>query len=236
MKVAFVKSEEVAANIRRFHFTRLAHFNYTAGQFIHATLPHEGADDRGVKRFFTLTSSPTESELMITTKFYERPSSFKQALRGLKEGDEIEITEVSGDFILPEKPGRQLVLVAGGIGVTPYRSMIKYLTDTGNNPHQLHLLYAANRPDEIAFRDLFDAGLANLKVTYLVREADGGWDGAIGVLNAKKIDELAAGIMNKVVYLSGPEPMVESLVNQLKAAGQPDSQVKTDYFPNYPDY
>lgn len=236
MKLTFLRQQPRADNIISFFFERPADFDYKPGQFGTFNLPHERPDDRGAQRWFTLCSSPSENELMITTKFSQPSSTFKQALRALEPGDTLEMSGTEGDFTLPAKPGRELVLVAGGIGVTPYRSMIKYLSDRGDNPYRLHLLYAANSPGELAFRDLFDGGLPKLKVTYLVRESSDDWQGETGILSAKKIDELARGIMNKVVYLSGPEPMVESLDKQLKDAGQLEDLIKTDYFPNYKQY
>lgn len=236
MKVAFIKSRLVATNIRAFHFAKPGGFTHTAGQFAQVTLPHDGSDERGEVRWFTLTASPTEDDLFITTKFYEKPSTFKQHLRRLKKGDTLAVSEPDGDFVLPKEPADELVFVAGGIGVTPYRSIVKFLRDTGDTRYRIHLLYAATQADEFAFRDLFDSGLDNFRVTYMVREPAPDWDGAVGLLSGKKIDELAEGVMNKLVYLSGPEIMVETLEQQLRSAGQPEDRIKTDFFPNYPDY
>ncbi|MBI4101090.1 hypothetical protein HY441_01285, partial [Candidatus Microgenomates bacterium] len=79
-------------------------------------------------------------------------------------------------------------------------------------------------------------GLDWLTKTYMVAKADKNWREPIGVLNADKIKELGKGFDNKIVYLSGPEPMVETLEKQLKATGLPKSQIKTDFFPGYKEY
>lgn len=236
MQVTFKESRDEAKHIKSFHFVPTTQVDYTPGQFITITLGHDAPDNRGIERWFTLASSPTENDLMIATKFYDKPSSFKQTLHDLQPGATADIEDPEGEFTLPEKPGKPLVFVAGGIGVTPYRSIIKYLSDKGSNPYDIQLIYAANTKEELAFRDLFDNGLENLKVTYLVRDADADWDGPVGTLSGQKIAELAGNIKDKVVYLSGPEPMVETLETELQDMGQPDEGIMTDFFPNYPDY
>src|SRR3990167_2473682 len=119
MQVKFRQTRPEAAHIQTFIFDKPADLNYTAGQFITLTVPHPNADDRGSRRWFTASSSPTEDYLSITTKLSQPGSSFKQALRQLAPGTPVEMLEPKGDFILPDDPTQPIVLVAGGIGVTP---------------------------------------------------------------------------------------------------------------------
>ncbi|MBI3983980.1 FAD-dependent oxidoreductase [Candidatus Microgenomates bacterium] len=222
MQVKFRQTRPEAAHIQSFIFDKPAGLNYTAGQFITLTVPHPNADDRGSRRWFTASSAPTEDYLSITTKLSQPGSSFKQALRQLSPGTPVEMFEPKGDFILPDDPSQPIVLVAGGIGVTPYRSMIKYLADTKQS-RPIKLLYAVADANQIAFRSLFDTQ-AWLATNYLVAQP----------LDLKAIQSVSGRWQNQLIYLSGPESMVENLKDQLLAANLPENQLKTDFFPGYP--
>ncbi len=230
-KVRFLGKTPTARQIFSFHFRPRGKIKQVAGQFITLNLPHEAADDRGTRRFFTLSSSPTENELTITTKLSDQGSSFKKHLANLPIGSELEMGEPRGSFILPDDKSQPLVFVAGGIGVTPFRSIIKYLVDS-QKTRPIQLLYAANTIEEVAFRDLFD-GQPWLKVTYIIGQPESDWIGPSGQLDGRRIAELAGGISGKLVYLSGPEPMIESFKQQLLGQNHPDELIKTDFFPGY---
>ena len=103
--------------------------NFKPGQYMEWTLAHGASDSRGVRRFFTIASSPTEKDLRIGVKFYPEPSSFKNYLLAMPVDEEIIATSRAGDFTLPKDDKQEIVLIAGGIGITPFRSMIKYLLD-----------------------------------------------------------------------------------------------------------
>lgn len=221
MNVTFVKSVMEAENIVTFHWQPEQPVSYTAGQYIQLTLPHDNADDRGIKRWFTLSSSPTEPDLTITTKDYgDKASSFKKTLFALEPGAAVEMAEPEGDFILPDNPSLDLVFIAGGIGVTPYHSMIKYLSDKGEK-RSIKLLYAAQADNQIAFNELFSSYGVDL-VPYIDKR-----------LTTDEIMAQIGSAEGKMIYLSGPEPMVEALTDSLKAAGLTDDNLKSDYFPGY---
>lgn len=193
---------------------------YVAGQFVELTLPHKNPDKRGTQRWFTLSSSPTESGLAITTKQANPSSSFKKVLWGLKPGDKVEISSPMGDFVLPKDKSTPLVFVAGGIGITPFHSMIKWLSDN-NELRLIQLLYAVNNENELAFLPLFKS--YDLELETIVDQK----------ITAQKVTSLVSSVENKLIYISGPEPMVESLVNQFKELGLRNEQIIGDYFPNY---
>jgi ferredoxin-NADP reductase len=232
MRVVLDHVEDVARNIRTFWWKSEKPVRYTAGQFIELVIPHENPDKRGIKRCFTLSSSPTEDLLSNTTKHAtEKSSSFKEALFDLKPGASVMMSEPMGDFVLPQDIGVPLVFVAGGIGVTPMRSMIKWLHD--NEQHRtIHLLYAANQVEDVAFRDLFnDYGLPT---DIILSDPPKGWQDPTGRLTAEKILELAPDVDRKLYYLSGPEQMVEALEKDLVEAGVDKRRIVGDFFPNYP--
>jgi glycine betaine catabolism B len=231
MNVIFDHSEDTADNIKTFWFKPEKPVAYTAGQFTELYLPHEGADNRGVRRWFTLSSSPTEPLLSITTKFStQMSSSFKHTLSLLKPGTPLKLAAPMGDFVLPKDATRPLVFVAGGIGVTPMRSMVKYLHDKGEQ-RDIQLIYAVTKREELAFQMLFrDYGLTLIPV---VKEAPPGYSGEVGSLDADRILKLAKHDDRTLFYLSGPEPMVEAFAKGLKAAGINKRNIVGDYFPGY---
>lgn len=231
MKVTFDHKLPIAKNIVSFYFRPDKHVRYTAGQFIEMTLPHASPDERGQKRWFTLSSSPSEELLTITTKFPKgQTSTFKQTLQKLKKRQIVQMSDPMGDFVLPKDKTIPLNFIAGGIGITPMHSMIKWLVDTGEK-RNISLLYAANTLDEMAFTELFDE--YGLDVTVVLSNPPKEWTGETDRLNGSKVLELVPRQKNTLYYISGPEPMVESLVNELTDLGISPKNLVGDYFPNY---
>jgi glycine betaine catabolism B len=231
MRAVFDHTHEEAANIITFCFKPERPVRYTAGQYAEWTLQHAQPDNRGIKRWFTISSSPTEEHVSITTKFNtERSSSFKMALRQLRPGDEIIMSEPMGDFVLPKLVQTPLVFVAGGIGVTPIHSMLAWLADT-KETRPIKLLYAVRTEDEIVFQETFDK--ANQHATIIVSQPTAAWGGERGQLSAELILGLEKPSEDTLIYVSGPELMVESLEKDLHKAGIKKHQFVGDFFPNY---
>lgn len=127
----FLKQQlTVAENTIDFLFHPDRQMNFKPGQYMEWTLAHAHPDRRGNRRYFTIASSPTEEDLRLGVKFYPNGSSYKHALSSMVSTDMIVASQLAGDFVLPKNPNEKLVFIAGGIGVTPFRSMIKYLVDT----------------------------------------------------------------------------------------------------------
>jgi ferredoxin-NADP reductase len=178
-----------------------------------------------------LSSSPSEDLIAITTRFAtEHGSSFKTALRQLKPGDNVTISEPMGDFVLPKDSTIPLVFIAGGMGITPMRSMIKWLVDK-NEKRSVHLLYAIQDPSQLAFQDLFAE--YDLEPEVMVSQPPAGWKGHTGHLSAETILDFAGHGPEQLIYLSGPEPMIESLHKQLIEQGVNPNRLVEDYFPGY---
>lgn len=231
MTVTFDHYQDEAANIRTFFFRPEKPLHYTAGQFIELTLPHANPDDRGDKRWFTLSSSPTEELVSITTKFAaEQRSSFKTVLHEITPGVELQMSDAMGDFVLPKLVQTPLVFVAGGIGITPFHSMVTWLNDT-KEERPIRLLRAVNSEEEIIFQATFEK--AGIHETIVVRNPSEAWGGERGRLTAEKILGLEAPSEDTLIYLSGPEPMVEQLGKDLIKAGIKKQQLVQDFFPNY---
>jgi ferredoxin-NADP reductase len=230
MNVTFVKSVLEAENIRTFYFKPEQAFRYTAGQFTELTLPHSNPDDRGSKRWFTLSSSPSQELLSITTKFDLKGSSFKNALQALQPGTSLKMADPMGDFVLPKLTQTPLIFIAAGIGITPFRSMLQWLADTGEE-RPIKLIYGVNNEDEIIAQDIFDA--ANVHGTIVVSNPSDAWGGERGHLTAEMIIGVEQPSDETQVYLSGPEEFVEKLAQDLQKSGVSPQQLLTDYFPNY---
>jgi len=232
MKITLVKTHQENYNVRTFWFKPETRLDYTAGQFIELYLPHDNPDDRGIKRWFTLSSSPTNDLISVTTKFAgDKTSSFKKALFALKPGAELKLVEPMGDFVLPKATSIPLVFVAGGIGLTPFHSIIKYLADAGEK-RQIQVLLAFNEPKDILFEDLFKKYGAEVKVIISNPTAD--WQGETGQLSAQRILELTGGKSDtRRYYISGPEPMVEALETDMHEHGVDKNQLVLDFFPGY---
>lgn len=229
--------KEIFSTFGSFWFRPARRFSFIPGQFLEYTLPHARADARGVRRYFTVASSPTEEQVLLTTKLAERGSSFKRALRSLTAGATIMAADSAGEFVLPDNPQQKLAWLAGGIGVTPFRSMAAYLLDT-NQARNIVLLYAARREDEVAFRDIFEEARRRfgMRIFYVLSEAaavppDESW--RRGVINEALLQDAVPDFAERLFYLSGPEPMVRSMADLLTRMGVPQRRIKRDYFPGY---
>jgi glycine betaine catabolism B len=232
MHVTFDHREVLAPNIVTFWFQPEDRIEYVPGQFTEMHLPHESADNRGQRRWFTLSSSPTEPLLGITTKFSPaNGSSFKQQLFALQPRARLQLATPMGDFVLPKDPTLPLIFVAGGLGITPVRSMIKWLQDR-QQTRTIHIIYAVSNANELAFLPLFKA--QGLRLTTVLRHPPANYRGEVGRIHAERILQLIDRTRQPLIYLSGPESLTEELFKGLKAKGISGQQLITDYFPGYP--
>ena len=208
--------EKLTDVIYTFWFRPSKRVRYDAGQFTEIHLPHD-SDERKDKRWFTLSSSPTEELLAITTKFSDKPSSFKSELQRLKPDDEILLAEPMGDFVLPKDTSIPLVFIAAGIGITPVRSMLKMLSDTGEQ-RIIQVIYRAPENERI-FTDIIQASgeltMPDVRPDY------------------HYLSQLLGGLQDKRIYISGPEKMAESLQKDLIKNGVSTDEIVTDYFHGY---
>jgi glycine betaine catabolism B len=211
---------------------------FTAGQFCMLTVPHVRPDSRGVRRFFSIASSPTEDFLLFATRFQDNVSSFKSALRELNVGDEVMSVHLEGRFTLPSDPGQSLVFIAGGIGITPFRSIIKYMTDAGIR-RPVTLFYANRQANEILFRDVFDQAekATGLKTVYTLSgdRVPEDWTGKVGRIDGNMIRQEVPDYPDRTYYVSGPEPMVIAFEKMLSEMGIPRGRIKKDSFQGYSD-
>lgn len=231
MKLTFDHAEVEAPNISTFYFRPERSFSYVAGQYAELTLKHKNADNRGESRRFTLSSSPTDELVSITNKFSDKDgSSFKRALSELKPGDTLLMSEPMGDFVLPKDRTKPLIFVAGGIGITPFRSMIAWLLAEGEK-RPIELFYGVRSEAEILSRPMFENAMD--KMTILISNPSSAWTGERGYLTAKHIVESNMMGSDSLIYLSGPEAMVTGIQKELIALGVQRQQLVVDLFIGY---
>jgi ferredoxin-NADP reductase len=207
---------------------------FAPGQYMEWTLAHEEPDSRGNRRYFTIASSPTERDLHLGVRFNEPSSSYKQALLAMDRDDEIIAGQLAGDFTMPGDPRQPLIFIAGGIGITPYRSMLKYLLDT-NQSRPITLFYGAPTAKDFAYRDVLEHAERKLgiRTIYIAERTEGmpaGWVGLTGLIRPEIIQRYAPRYRQAIFYVSGPNVMVDAVKSMLRKMGIPDGQIRTDFF------
>jgi ferredoxin-NADP reductase len=212
-------------------------FSFTPGQYMEWTLGHEKPDDRGNRRYFTLASSPTEQIVRLGIRFNTPPSSFKKTLFGMDTGGAIVAGQRSGDFVLPEDPKQKLVFIAGGIGITPYRSIIKYLIDT-KQARDIVLIYSNKTATEICYRDIFDRAQKDIGMKTLYTLTDRqlvppDWTGRVGRIDGSVIAGEIPDYKERLFYISGPSSLVDGFKETLLGMGVHKNSIKTDFFPGF---
>ncbi|MFI5275210.1 MAG: ferredoxin--NADP reductase [Candidatus Saccharimonadales bacterium] len=230
MKATFSYAEIVAPNIVTYWFQPERPMRFDPGQFVEIYMPHDSVDNRGHWREFSLSSSPNEELIAITTNFFSHGSTYKQALKSLTPGTVVTMKEPMGDFVLPKDCTIPLVFVAAGLGIAPYASIIKWLLERGEQ-RDIQLIYSVSSPSEFLFYDLWKQ--YDLNFVPLVTRPDNAWKGHAGHLNVDRLLALMRPLERSLIYLAGPQSFIEPFYNELLAAGIPRSQLLLDYFPGY---
>ncbi len=228
---------KISSDTIDFIFNPNQKFAYTAGQYVELTLPHKKTDNRGDRRYFTLASSPTEKDIRLGVKFYKGGSSYKKALLAIDDKTTVVAAQVSGDFVLPNDNKKKLVFIAGGIGITPFRSMIKFLIDT-KQKRDITLLYSARTNDDFVYKDIFEQARGEIGLNTIYFVTDEEIKGDSKYIRHQFIDDGAirsevADYKQSYFYISGTQAMVKVLQETLSNLGVPRHQIKVDYFPGY---
>lgn len=224
MKFTLSPIKQEANDTFSFIFAPEQPLQWKAGQLLRYVLNHANPDDRGVERFFSIASAPHEKHVMLTTRFAPKSSSFKKALKNLRPGDAIEAHDLEGDFVVDEAE-KTFVFIAGGIGITPFRAIFLDL-DYNKKPLNVQLLYA-NRDNDFPYRKELEALRTRhpeFRIDYVVSP---------NRIDEKSISQLVPDIEKPMLYVSGPEPMVQSMDEILKEIGVPEARIKNDFFPGY---
>lgn len=233
--LTLVEKKEIAKDTYEFVFSPDRPLPFTAGQYLEWTLAHSPSDSRGNRRFFTIASSPTESAVRLGVKFYEPASSFKKGLQTLSVGDRISASQIAGDFVLPKDSHKKIVCIAGGIGVTPFRSHIQYLIDT-HEARPIILFYSNKTAAEIAYKEVFDRATREigLKTIYALTNEPAPVPGThAGFISGELITKEVPDYHDCLFYISGPHGMVTAFQKTLRDLGVSPLHITTDYFPGF---
>ncbi|KKQ42239.1 MAG: Oxidoreductase, 2Fe-2S and FAD/NAD(P) binding domain protein [Microgenomates group bacterium GW2011_GWC1_37_8] len=239
MKLRLVKKTDEAKGTKSFFWEPEKKINYLPGQYFYFTLPKMTREDpKGNTRHFTLSSSPTEGNLIRhTTRI--RESGYKKSLDDLKIGSEILGEGPNGTFILDENEKGPHVLLAGGIGITPFRSFIKYNIDKGLKDIRIHLIYSNSIPEEIAFRkelEDWDKENENINMSMTIskpEESKEKWSGLTGRIDEKMITRLTSHFSSPTYWLCGPPAMVDTLEKVLGLLKITSDKVRSEKFDGY---
>lgn len=234
---SLVARDEIAKGTVAFHVKKPDRFEFTAGQAVYMTLTNSTESDaEGRVRIFSIGSPPQDPELVITTRF--RDTSFKRGLMGLPLGTAIEIEGPYGDLSLHEDSARPAVFLAGGIGVTPFRSMILDATKR-ELPHRLFLFYSNRRPEEAAFLgELTEIEKQNprFKLIATMTETHGASTDCPmerGRITREMIEKHVGDVATPFYYVAGPPAMVSAMETLLRSAGVKGRDVRAEVFSGY---
>ncbi|TAM89977.1 MAG: FAD-dependent oxidoreductase [Candidimonas sp.] len=236
--VAFKKHREIANRTLAFHFEKPAGFTFKPGQAIDITLPaaNPAAGGDALLHTFSLVNAPFQDEIVIATRM--RDSAFKRALGQLAAGTTVKLEGPAGSLTLSGKSTRPAVFLAGGIGITPFHSMLQQAAHD-QSPRHLTLLYSNSSPENAAFLEELEQ-LArrnpNFHLMATMTHMQGAtrpWHGETGMIDAAKIKQVCAGLTDPIFYLAGPPAMVESLSSELEDAGIDEDDVRSEEFFGY---
>src|SRR5919108_1538227 len=210
---------------------------YIAGQFAFFDVGDVNDDPKGPTRHFTIASSPTEDFIQISTRI--RDSPYKKRLDSLQKGAVVKVRGPEGKFTLHQDYSKLAIFLSGGIGVTPFRSMIKYATDT-NLPVRIFMFDSNKNKQNILYKTEFDNCTKinkNLRIIYTVTEEDKTagkeWKGEIGRIDSEMLKKYLqpADIEKSIFYVCGPPAMIEAMQRILKANLQiPSERIKIEEF------
>jgi ferredoxin-NADP reductase len=236
-KVKLTKKEEASEGTMAFYFTKPQGFDFQAGQFIDLTLigPAE-TDAEGNTRAFTLASPPYEDYLMVATRL--RNTAFKRVLRDAPMGLEVSVEGPMGSFTLHRNTAKPAVFLAGGIGITPFLSIIRQAAKE-QAQRTIHLFYSNRRPEDSAFLEQL-AGLAlestgiHLVATMTEMEkSQRPWAGEKGFIYKAMLLRNIPSLIGPIYYIAGPPGMVAAMRQTLADAGVDEDDLRTEEFSGY---
>jgi ferredoxin-NADP reductase len=208
--------------------------DFTAGQYFWVELPDRGHnDERGLRRHISVVTSPTERGVLgLATRL--RDTAFKRTLAELEVGDAVEVEEPKGKFVLPEDTGREYVFLAGGIGITVFRSILRYVADEGL-PYRITLVYSNRNRESAPFLDELEElerRIPGLRVVLTMTD-DAGWDGETRRIDAAMLRDHLGGLDRYEFLVAGPPDMAKGVGAMLEDAGVDERRVRVDSFSGY---
>lgn len=236
-RTKLLSRSNVAEGTMAFHFAKPPGFTFKAGQAADLTLlnPPE-TDSEGNIRTFSIASPPFEEQLTFATRM--RDTAFKRSLKVVPLGTEIQIASPSGSFTLHKHANKPAVFLAGGIGITPFLSVVRQ-ADHDRLPHKLYLFYSNRRPEDAPFLEILQ-GLEktspNFRLVATMTEmarSSREWNGETGLIDREMVTRHVRTLQGPIYYVAGPPPMVAAMREMLVGAGVDEDDVRTEEFAGY---
>ena len=242
VKLKLIEKKLEAKDTYTFIWQTEKKIKYLPGQYFYYTLPKMRVfDPRGITRHFTISSSPTEGDnIRFTTRIRDN-SAYKNAVNELKVGDIVEGEGPNGTYIIDEKEPGPHVFLAGGIGITPFRSAIKYNIDKKLTKTKIHLIYANSTPEDIVFRNELEKWVKenkNIKMDMTVsRPEENGqkWTGLTGRIDENMLRKIIPNNELRITnfWVCGPPAMVEATEKILGSLKITSDKVRSEKFTGY---
>ena len=231
------KRVEVAEGTTAFHCEKPPGFTFKAGQFAMVVLidPPE-TDEEGDDRTFSFASAPAEPELIFATRM--RDTAFKRVLKQLPIGSAVNITSASGKMVLPDDATRPVVFLAGGIGITPFRSILVQAAKE-RLPHRLFLFYSNRRPEDAAFLDELqhlqreNPNYRLIPTMTAMEKSLRPWRGETGYISKEMLAKHLGSPSGPIYYAVGPPALVDAMRKMLADAGVPGEDIRIEKFAGY---
>jgi len=231
------EKENVAEGTMGFYFAKPDGFQFKPGQYIDVTLhdPPE-TDAEGNIRSFSIASAPEDQDLMIATRM--RDTAFKRVLRMAPVDTQVRLEGPMGSFTLHNNSAKPAVFLAGGIGITPFSSVIRHAAKA-RLPHHLYLFYSNRRPEDATFMNILNElaqANSNFRFIPTMTEAEKSattWNGETGFINQDMLVRHLPGLQGPIYYVAGPPAMVAAMRQMLIAAGVDEDDIRTEEFSGY---
>lgn len=228
---------EIADRTMAFSLEKPHGFQFKPGQYLDLTLvdPPE-MDSEGAVRTFSIASAPYEDDLVVATRM--RDSAFKRVMARLPLGTELKFDGPMGSFTLHKNPAKAAVFLAGGIGITPFRSILREANQQ-KSPHLLYLFYSNRRPEDAPFLDeLQELSKSNPHFIFIpsmseMERSKRAWAGERGLINWEMLSKHFCELKGPIYYVAGPPAMVAAMQQVLKKAEIDEDDIRTEEFGGY---
>jgi ferredoxin-NADP reductase len=236
-KTRLKEKKYVAEGTMAFYLQKPEGFRFEAGQYVDVTLisPSE-TDAEGNIRSLSIASAPADEHLLVTTRM--RDTAFKRVLRTIAFDTEIQLDGPLGSFTLHKNSSKPVVFLAGGIGITPFFSIIRH-AEKEKLPHKLYLFYSNRRPEDTAFmKELLDSEKGNPNFRFIpsmteMNKSTQSWSGEVGFISGEMLAKYVPTLQGPIYYVAGPPAMVTAMRKTLTAAGVDEDDVRVEEFAGY---